>query len=73
MGINLNYGNFNWIKDKLIMNVERVVSIILGSEDDSDWNMSEEGDQCDEEESSMWVDQLSVEQHVKNGGQIILV
>jgi len=55
------------------MNVERVVSIILDSEDDSDWNMSEEGDQRDEEESSMRVDRLSMEQHGKNGGQIISV
>ena len=53
------------------MNAKRVVSIILGSEDDSDWNMSEEGDQSDEEELFMWVDQLFMEQHGKNGSQII--
>ena len=55
------------------MNVERVVSIILDSEDDSDWNMSEEGDQRDEGESSMRVDRLYMEQHGKNGGQIVSV
>ena len=53
------------------MNVQRVVSIILGSEDDRNWNMSEEGDQHDEEESFMRVDRLSMEQHGKNGSQII--
>jgi len=55
------------------MNVERVVSIILDSEDDSNWNLSEEGDQRDEEESSMCIDRLSMEQHGKNGSQIISV
>jgi len=55
------------------MNVERVVSIILDSEDDNDWNMSEKGDQRDEEESSMRVDRLSMEQHGKNGSQTISV
>jgi len=44
------------------MNVERVVSIISGSDEDSDWNLSEEEDRFDE---SLRVDQLSMEQHGK--------
>ena len=52
------------------MNVDRVVSVILGSDEDSDWNSSGEEDHHGEGEDSFRLDQLSLEQHGKNGGQI---
>jgi len=52
------------------MNADRVVSVILGSDEDSDWNSSGEEDHHGEGEDSFRLDQLSLEQHGKNGGQI---
>ena len=41
-GIILSFDLFRGTKDKCLMNVETVVSIIFSSDSDSDWNGSEE-------------------------------
>ena len=44
------------------MNVERVVSIILDGDLDSDWNKSDEESEWGFDSKSFWMDRLSMEQ-----------
>ena len=55
MGINLS-------KDKLNMNVEHVVSVILDDDSDSNWNKSDEEREDGFDSESFQMDRLSMEQ-----------
>ena len=50
-------GSFNRMKDKRDMDGKTVVSVILDSDSDSDWNESDE----EKEEGSFRVDKLTME------------
>ena len=52
----------DWHKDKLDMNVERVVSVILDTDSDSDWNKSDEEREEGFDSESFRMDRLSMEQ-----------